>query len=93
MRYRNTKTGAIIDSPCTLSGGNWVTEEEFEELTAMDEDNEDLIKEDLEDDGDVIKLSEMTIAELKELAAEHEIDLGVAKKKADIIEVILASQE
>lgn len=88
MRYRNTKTGAIIDSPCTLSGGNWVTEEEFEELTAMDEDNEDL-----EDDGDVIKLSEMTIAELKELAAEHEIDLGVAKKKADIIEVILASQE
>lgn len=88
MRYRNTKTGAIIDSPCTLSGGDWVTEEEFEELTAMDEDNEDL-----EDDGDVIKLSEMTIAELKELAAEHEIDLGVAKKKADIIEVILASQE
>lgn len=88
MRYRNTKTGAIIDSPCTLSGGNWVTEEEFEELTAMDEDNEDL-----EDDGDVIKLSEMTIAELKELAEEHEIDLGVAKKKADIIEVILASQE
>jgi len=88
MRYRNTKTGAIIDSPCTLSGGDWVTEEEFEELTAMDEDNEDL-----EDDGDVIKLSEMTIAELKELAEEHEIDLGVAKKKADIIEVILASQE
>ena len=88
MKYKNTKTGAIIDSPCTLSGGDWVTEEEFEELTAMDEDNEDL-----EDDGDVIKLSEMTIAELKELAAEHEIDLGVAKKKADIIEVILASQE
>lgn len=35
MRYRNTKTGAIIDSPCNISGGDWqletvVTEEEVE---------------------------------------------------------------
>lgn len=27
MKYRNTKTGAIIDSPCLISGGDWVTEE------------------------------------------------------------------
>lgn len=24
MKYRNIKTGAIIDSPCTISGGDWV---------------------------------------------------------------------
>ena len=24
MRYRNTKTGAIIDSPFLIKGGNWV---------------------------------------------------------------------
>ena len=26
MRYRNTKTGAIIDSSCVISGGDWVAE-------------------------------------------------------------------
>ncbi len=27
MRYRNTKTGAIFDSSCIISGGDWVAEE------------------------------------------------------------------
>jgi len=27
MRYRNIKTGAILDSSCVLSGGDWVAEE------------------------------------------------------------------
>ena len=27
MRYRNLKTGAIFDSPCIISGGDWVTED------------------------------------------------------------------
>lgn len=27
MIYRNTKTGAIIDSSCAISGGDWVPEE------------------------------------------------------------------
>lgn len=27
MRYRNLKTGAIFDSPCPISGGDWVAEE------------------------------------------------------------------
>ena len=26
MKYRNTATGAIIDSPCVISGGDWVDE-------------------------------------------------------------------
>lgn len=26
MTYRNTKTGAVIDSPCPISGGDWVPE-------------------------------------------------------------------
>lgn len=26
MKYRNTKTGAIIDSSCAISGGDWVKE-------------------------------------------------------------------
>ena len=27
MIYRNTKTGAIIDSSCVISGGDWVPED------------------------------------------------------------------
>ena len=27
MRYKNLKTGAIFDSPCSISGGDWVAEE------------------------------------------------------------------
>ena len=30
MRYRNTKTGAIIDSPFLIKGGNWVVEDKKE---------------------------------------------------------------
>lgn len=26
MIYRNSKTGAVIDSPCVISGGDWVEE-------------------------------------------------------------------
>lgn len=24
MKYRNTKTGAIIDSPCVIKGNDWI---------------------------------------------------------------------
>ena len=27
MNYRNIKTGAVIDSPCPISGGDWAPEE------------------------------------------------------------------
>lgn len=27
MKYRNTKTGAVIDSPCVISGGDWITDD------------------------------------------------------------------
>lgn len=34
MRYINTKTGAIIDSPCAISGGDWVAEETIIDIKA-----------------------------------------------------------
>lgn len=24
MKYKNTKTGVVIDTPCIVSGGNWI---------------------------------------------------------------------
>lgn len=24
MKYKNTKTGAVVDSPCVIKGENWI---------------------------------------------------------------------
>ena len=43
MIYKNMKTGAVIDSPCTISGGDWelqepeTTEEAVEEPETKEE--------------------------------------------------------
>lgn len=34
MQYRNTKTGAIINSSCVVSGGDWVSEEPVKTVAA-----------------------------------------------------------
>lgn len=33
MIYKNSKTGAVIDSPCNISGGDW----EFQETETKEE--------------------------------------------------------
>lgn len=98
MIYVNTKTGVRINTPCEISGGNWIIEEEFEELKNLETTSDDVEVDDLDiidesDEEEGIKLSELSVDELKELAKEYNIDLGKAKRKADIIEVILASEE
>ena len=40
MRYKNTKTGAIIDSPCRISGGDWIEVKEKINETQAEEVNE-----------------------------------------------------
>lgn len=93
MIYKNTKTGATIDTPCKIKGENWtevVEEIEVDEegKAAEEEKEEETTGEESED---VIELSKMTVNSLKKLAAEHGIDLGNATKKDDIIKVIMES--
>lgn len=85
MKYKNTKTGAIIDSPCKVSGGDWV-EFKPEEVTEEDVRTEDYIEEE-------INLEEMTKAELIELAKEQEIEVNERDSKAVIIETITKAFE
>lgn len=47
----------------------------------------------VEGEADAKPLDEMKIDELKAYAAEHNIDLGVAKSKADILKVIQEVKE
>ena len=91
MRYRNIKTGAVIDSSCSISGGDWVPEEPAKIVAAPAIVEEPKMKPD--EPEEEIRLSELTVSKLIDLAKELEIDLGKATKKDDIIAVILAAEE
>lgn len=45
MKYRNTKTGAVIETASVVSGGNWVevtdVMDEVDEETPFDEEEEE----------------------------------------------------
>ena len=47
MIYKNMKTGAVIDSPCTISGGDWELQESetTEEAVEEPETTEEAIEE------------------------------------------------
>lgn len=77
MRYKNTKTGAIINSSCTINGGDWIKFDDFpkeEVVEATVEETEEYIEEDVD-------LEEMTNKELEKFAKEHKIELSTDDKK------------
>lgn len=82
MRYKNTETGAIIDSPFKIHGKNW---EEFksEEVTKKVEETKER-EEYIEEE---INLEEMTNKELEKFALEHEIELTTEDKKNKITRI------
>lgn len=85
MRYKNIKTGAIIDSSSKIVGKNWV------ELTV---DKKEPVEEPLEEYvEEEVDLAEMTKAELIKLAKEHEIKVNEKDTKAVIIETIAKAFE
>ena len=65
MKYINQKTGAIVDSPCSISGGDWVEydkREKVEEKPApkvevkkpVEESSTDLTKEEIMNELDAL---------------------------------------
>lgn len=90
MRYINTKTGAVIDSPCEISGGDWVAEGDLVDIPVEVEETFD--EEELEEVDETVDFSTFTIAELRDYAEEHGIDLGDAKKKDDIVAVLSSTK-
>ena len=88
MKYRNIKTGAIVDSPFKIVGENWieVTQEETEGLKQKQETEEEYVEEE-------INLEQMTKAELIDFAKEHNIKINEKDTKAVIIETIAKAFE
>ena len=87
MRYKNTKTGAIIDSSSKIVSKNWV-EVTGNKKEVAEETNEEYVEEE-------INLEEMTNKELEEFAKEHDIELTAddKKNKATRIEAIAKAFE
>ena len=88
MKYKNTKTGAIIDSPFKILGKNWVevTDEKEGLQKTVEETTEEYVEEEID-------LGSMTKAELIELAKENDIEVNEKDKKEVIIETIAKAFE
>ena len=86
MKYKNTKTGAIIDSPFKIVGKNWIEVIDEKEGIQKTEKAEEYVEEE-------INLEDMTKAELIELAKEHDIEVSEKDMKAVIIEAIAKAFE
>ena len=91
MKFKNTKTGVVIDLTAPISGGNWVAIGEVEEKPTPKVQPEVEIKPKQEETDD-FDLTKMTVDELKTFATENDIELS-ATKKADIIEEIAKAFE
>lgn len=79
MRYKNTKTGAIIDSSFNIHGDNWeeVKPQVLEEVVEVEEPGEETGEYTEEE----VDLEEMTNKQLDEFAKKHEIELTTEDKK------------
>ena len=94
MKFKNTKTGAVIDLTAPISGGNWVAIGEVEETkpTPKVKPEVEIKPKQEEVETDDFDLTKMTVDELKIFATENDIELS-ATKKADIIEEIAKAFE
>ena len=93
MKFKNTKTGVVIDLTAPISGGNWVAIGEVEEKpTPKVKPEVEIKQETTQDETNDFDLTKMTVDELKTFATENDIELS-ATKKADIIEEIAKAFE
>ena len=94
MKFKNTKTGVVIDLTAPISGGNWVAFGEVEETKPTPKVKPEVkVEQKVEEvETDDFDLTKMTVDELKTFATENEIEL-TATKKAEIIEEIAKAFE
>ena len=94
MKFKNTKTGVVIDLTAPISGGNWVAIGEVEETkpTPKVQPEVEIKQETTQDETNDFDLTKMTVDELKSYATENDIEL-TETKKADIIEEIAKAFE
>lgn len=70
MKYKNIKTGVVIETTSKLIGDTWIPVDEIEK----EEPKEKYIEEE-------INLEEMTNKELEKFAKEHKVELSYDDKR------------
>lgn len=83
MRYINKKTGAILDSPSIIYGGDWVDYDKKDEVQKVPEKKSEVKKEVKKDSSELTK--EEIINELEALG----IDYDKKAKKEDLIKLMM----
>ncbi|HHX62527.1 MAG TPA: hypothetical protein GX707_17715 [Epulopiscium sp.] len=94
MKYKNTKTGAIIDSPCIISGGDWIkysektkeiveVEEEIEEVEETVEEIEEIEEEEIEG------MEGITVKEIKQELDAFGIKYNPRAKKQELYDLMI----
>lgn len=83
MRYINKKTGAILDSPSIIYGGDWVDYDKKDEVQKVPEKKVEVKKEVKKDSSELTK--EEIINELEALG----IDYDKKAKKEDLIKLMM----
>lgn len=103
MKYKNIKTGAIIDSPCTISGGDWVkyTNEAKEIIEAVEEVGEveevEEIEEEVEEVASKVEaepedeegLDGITVKEIKQELDAFGIKYNPRDKKQELYDLMI----
>lgn len=84
MLYKNTRTGAVLDSPYKISGGDWVPAEDIEKEAKNEETpKKEKIKEEPVKDNGLTK--EEIINELEALG----IEFDKKAKKEDLYKLLM----
>lgn len=78
MKYKNTKTGAIINSSCVINGGDWIKLDDLPKSEVVEEAAVEETEEYVEEDVD---LEEMTNKQLEAFAKDQKIELTTDDKK------------
>jgi hypothetical protein len=90
MRYKNTRTGAIIDSPCKIQGGNWIeyVEEEPEKIIKKVEAEEEPVEKDTENE----EIDGITKKEIMQELDAFGIEYNPRAKKQELYNLMLESR-
>lgn len=83
MRYFNKKTGAILDSPSIIYGGDWIEYDKKDEAQEAPEEKVE-VKEEVEKDS-----TELTKEEIMNELEALGIDYDKKAKKEDLIKLMM----
>lgn len=91
MKYKNTRTGAVIDSPCKIAGSNWVELREEIDTDIEDIETSDETGDDAEDETiDEIKgFNGISIKEIKQELDAFGIEYNPKAKKQELYELMI----